>query len=100
MRDEDMSVDVACCNSATQLLHDRGVNPGVADAFDFGWEVGNGQVHVVRYLCELPGNRGVNPGAGDNKAIRSAAANGHVDVVRYLCELPPATGDDGDDDDR
>ena len=48
----------------------------------------NGDVDVVRLLCELPGDRGVNPGAGDNYAILSAAANGHVDVVRYLCELP------------
>ena len=51
-----------------------------------------GDMDVVRYLCELPGDRGVHPGADDNYAIRWAAQNGHVDVVRYLCESPGDRG--------
>ena len=51
-----------------------------------------GDMDVVRYLCELPGDRGVHPDARSNYTIRWAAANGHVDVVRYLCELPGDRG--------
>ena len=42
----------------------------------------HGQLHVVRYLCEVAG---VDP---SEIHLKGAVRNNHLDVIRYLCEFP------------
>ena len=85
---------MAAPDATLRLSVDRSGDSSLDDIYAVGRAAAEGNLDVVRYLCELPVDRGVDPSANGNYAVRLAAKQGHLDVVRYLCELPANRGVD------